>query len=1303
MPGNLNLKEESEFIQACEAGNISQLSALFEKDPKLVNTPASNGSYPLMIAILAGKLGVVSWLVLKGARVGIVADNEDNYGLTALWHVAAWAQWDIVRLMLKAGAKNCDCKPLDGPNKDKSLLYLAALDGEDEIVMILLGIGATIDIIPKSPLQLIVDAIVQPENDIQKGKFKAYLNAGKILKAAEDLFTHAENKTGSVLELTKILNILGSALNGFKNTKTALKIALENKHDTLVELLIARGANRLDSAGNLLYQFGEMTLALDADDSFISSSMRVFSKLNFVKSLLEDGALVQDPLLMAQNLKKIELATRGTLYAALELEEPLRSEILSELNFLLCQALPFTRPLLSLIEETLQGVRLGFYSTQNYKKACSLYVQAHLSQAPDNADLASEANERQHKKALLRYIFESQDLADPYLISSFSLNFILGEGHTINPTLAINSNGISAGNILVEVFSIIKRIFSNIRTRIPTSTLHLSEPIIDSSPRSLTPQVISPSISPSMYQIAMLTSNQPQISNSLKPTASFIRESTFSDFSLKEESEFIQNCFKGDIQKLEKLLAVNPRLVNTPASIGLYPIHIMLTAGSASVEKIKWMITKGAEVDAKVKNGCYKGISTVWWAVNYKQWDIVQELLQNHLIEDPDASPEAGPSKGIPVLLRAARSKQWDIVEALLRQGAKKLDITRENGSSNGKTALWYTFHYKQWDLMRALLRAGAKNIEYACEDRPNKGKTILWRVAAKQEWDLVGNLLSLEIKNIDASPFSGSRKGTTALWLAAIHQRWDMVDALLQAGAKNVDACPESGPRKGETVLWLAVANRQWEIMQRLLHLGSKNLDTAPEEGRDKDKTVLWLAAIYKEWDILLMLLKAGAKKINKAPENDPSVSLLYCAVLAGEDGIVQVLLEGGAAIDLNPMSALCIAIRQMILAGNHDKLDKYFNVVTILKAAEDLFNHAKSKTGSMDELNRILDTLGPALNACKDKKTALKVAIENQHPILIDLLMARGANCLDIQGNLLLQNGGINLMINKKQVQRMTPSIKVFSLLRFLQILLEDCVTPNLFAAEDSLWLLRKIEGISNETFNLALNLNEPIRSQVFFQLCTMLSQALPFTQSLMPLIKSALQHVHPHSHEYYKKACALFVELSLGHANFDMIDYKPLHSTAEPSLGKEKDQPKKERLRRAIEAEDALDAALLPMLALEYSLGEEYSINTINTRIAENASMAIVLTEIFEEIREEFDKYRGGMPASCSNKSSVFTSAIGSSSSSSLHFMHTSSSASGSSLSTMSASCSSIASLSCNCLGTVIPAKAGIQSNTVQFSLT
>ncbi|CAH3128446.1 unnamed protein product [Porites lobata] len=91
------------LVTAIRSGNLEVVKEKFARPGSQVNTPIQHGRSPLHIAIQAGKMDVMKYLVAKGADVNL--SDED------------------------------DCSPL----------YYAVLDNNEEVVQYLLQMGADPD------------------------------------------------------------------------------------------------------------------------------------------------------------------------------------------------------------------------------------------------------------------------------------------------------------------------------------------------------------------------------------------------------------------------------------------------------------------------------------------------------------------------------------------------------------------------------------------------------------------------------------------------------------------------------------------------------------------------------------------------------------------------------------------------------------------------------------------------------------------------------------------------------------------------------------------------------------------------------------------------------------------------------------------------------------------------------------------------------------------------------------------------------------------------------------------------------
>ena len=404
-------------------------------------------------------------------------------------------------------------------------------------------------------------------------------------------------------------------------------------------------------------------------------------------------------------------------------------------------------------------------------------------------------------------------------------------------------------------------------------------------------------------------------------------------FNLKEESEFIQACAEGELDKVKLLFAENPLLINIPASNGSLPLMFAAGAGHASV--VEWFIEqKEVNIDAIAEQGDNKGASALWYAA-----------LNGH----------------------------WDIVEQLFMAGAESVNASPENGNNKGVSILWLAVVQERWDLVRMLLVAGANNIDGSHEAiEETKKLTLLFEAVRMQQWPVVKKILESGARKLDIVLSEGPLKGATPLLLVAFSQHWEIVDLILAAGAQNLDAALEAGDEKEITVLWLAAnVYGQSQLVQKLLEMGVTNIDVAPTGGPYKNRTALCNAIIKHDNATVQALLQYGA---------DIDSPLAYFCSHESENKIRHTKRLNQPIPEADRADLLTYGMQ-------------YESAKNIINCANALFKHAISGTGTIEELNKILDILGVGLNGCRNNKTALQVAIENEHTVLIDLLVARGA----------------------------------------------------------------------------------------------------------------------------------------------------------------------------------------------------------------------------------------------------------------------------------------------------------------------
>ncbi|XP_017546371.1 ankyrin repeat and SOCS box protein 2b isoform X1 [Pygocentrus nattereri] len=276
-------------------------------------------------------------------------------------------------------------------------------------------------------------------------------------------------------------------------------------------------------------------------------------------------------------------------------------------------------------------------------------------------------------------------------------------------------------------------------------------------------------------------------------------------------------------------------------------------------------------------------------------------------------------------LLIATDGKHLDCVKCLLEAGADP-DISNKNK----ETPLYKACEQESIDIVRVILAFGG-----AVNQRCHRGWTALHEAVRRGNTELCETLLQA-----GAAIDPPSTYGITPLIEAAQHGRTKVVDYLIQKGAKvNLQSCEgttalSEASKQGHlaTVELLlrhhADANKASNTGLLPLHIaaqhGHKEIVSLllPVTGRAKIRqsgiTPLHLAAEFNHENVVSFLISSGSD-VNSRLSNqrsslfhDHRTTALYCAVAAGNAGVVDTLLKAGANPNLDPLSPLMVAVRQ-------------------------------------------------------------------------------------------------------------------------------------------------------------------------------------------------------------------------------------------------------------------------------------------------------------------------------------------------------------------------------------------------------
>ena len=454
----------------------------------------------------------------------------------------------------------------------------------------------------------------------------------------------------------------------------------------------------------------------------------------------------------------------------------------------------------------------------------------------------------------------------------------------------------------------------------------------------------------------------------------------------KSEKLLFSAAKNGDIKTVQTLIKQG---VNVNATTPNKWTALMLAALHGRTDTVRCLLKNNANPYATFKNSA---MNAFLLAVRSGSVDTVRLFLDktvidiNHQSEYERWEEEHGTQMPTPLML-AAEYGHADVIKLLIEKGA---DFSIMDGG--GQNALCIAAQNGQVSAVAVFFELGLANA-----NSTDHWKTPILTIAAGNgHKDLVQFLLDNGAEVNRLGGFGGS---STAIKDAVCGNHIEIVKLLLDAGADvNLgDEIDKLKPSNALPVLYMACQTYDGEkINMDMLKL---LLDAGANVNAMYGDTALYQAAENGDMDAVRLLLDYGAD-VNLGRET-PLIAALYGDEYSKDNrAMVQLLLDNGA--DVHRCTDTGLWSSTMLAAVHHPEclpllieagadinyvcrgITDYYSYTALMWAAED----------GVTESVKILLENGADIHAKnKNGRTALDLAMNNQHTEVVQLLQAAGA----------------------------------------------------------------------------------------------------------------------------------------------------------------------------------------------------------------------------------------------------------------------------------------------------------------------